>query len=196
MGATVLFYLFAILAVFGATMVITRNHPIHSAVSLLGTFAAVAALYILLDAPFIAMVQITVYAGAILVLILFTIMLLNLRETGAGFLTFAKGGHGIATFVFAALLVAELLYVLISPDARPAAVPGDYPDAVLAQVGHTQALGELLFTKYVWPFEVVSVLLIVAIVGAVVLTRHRKTAQFAVYAPEAEEETVEPKTGA
>ena len=191
MAVTVLFYVFAIAATFSAILVITRSNPINSAVSLLGTFAAVAALFILLNAPFIAMIQITVYAGAILVLILFTIMLLSLKEAPGGFARLTKTKQFAAAVVVVAILLGELLAILISDRAQPAAVAGAVPDSVLERVGHTQALGQLLYSKYVWPFEVVSVLLIVAIVGAVVLTRHRKAGQFSVYASD-EEETVEP----
>ena len=166
----ILFYVFGIAAVFSAILVITRRNPVNSAVSLLATFASVAALFILMNAPFIAMIQITVYAGAILVLFLFVVMLLNLREAGSGFFDITGTGQRTAAFLVIAVLGGELLYIILR--GRHVAEPmGVYSDAAVAQAGNTQALGNVLFSAYVWPFEVVSILLIVAIVGAVILTQ-------------------------
>jgi len=169
---TVLFYVFSILAVVSALMVITRRNPVNSAISLLLTFVCIAALYILLNTPFLAVIQITVYAGAILVLILFVIMLLNLGEIGQGFFDITSTGQRVAAIVLSVVLLIELGFATVQGSPRVAAALGIYGDETIARVGHTQSIGRVLFTDYVWPFEVITVLLIVAIVGAVLITRH------------------------
>ena len=170
---TILFYAFGAAAVLSALAVITRRNPVNSAVSLLATFASVAALFILMNAPFIAMVQITVYAGAILVLILFTIMLLNLTESGSGLFDITSSAQRIAAILIVAALAAELVFVYVRYFGKVEPRVAVQPQAVEYAAGNTQMLGRALFSTYVWPFEVVSVLLVVAIIGAVVLTRKR-----------------------
>ena len=108
--ATLLFYVFGILAVISALMVITRRNPMYSAISLLATFVSIAALYILLNAQFIAVIQITVYAGAILVLILFVIMLLNQKEAGEAFFDITSTGQRVAAILLAAAVLFEFIY--------------------------------------------------------------------------------------
>jgi NADH-quinone oxidoreductase subunit J len=167
-----LFYLFAAGAVAASLMVVLGRNPMHSVLLLIVSFAALAALYIGLDAPFAAVVQIIIYAGAIMVLFLFVVMLLNAHredEAGAG----AGLTHGPlrAGAVLAAVLVAELGWAL----AR-AARGGDpwlaqgagAPSPSLQSV---RALGNVLYRDYSLAFEVTSILIIVAMVGAVVLAR-------------------------
>lgn len=177
--SNILFFVFAIAAVFSAVMVITRRNPVNSAVWLLLTFIWVAALYILLNAPFIAMVQITVYAGAILVLILFVVMLLNLGQVGSGAFDITSGPQRVAAILVGAVLIGELLAIFLSPKSKAANPGGIYTDALIDKMGHAQALGTVLFSEYVWPFEVVSILLIVAIIGVVILTQRKKPADTA-----------------
>ena len=170
--ATLLFYVFGILAVISALMVITRRNPMYSAISLLATFVSIAALYILLNAQFIAVIQITVYAGAILVLILFVIMLLNQKEAGEAFFDITSTGQRVAAILLAAAVLFEFIYAVMLAYGRVAPVQGIYSDETIASAGNVQSIGHVLFTQYLWPFEVISILLLVAIIGAVVLTRH------------------------
>ncbi len=172
MISNVLFFIFAILTVFSALMVISRRNPVSSGVWLLGTFVSIAAIYILLNAQFIAIIQITIYAGAILVLVLFVIMLLNLREAGHSFTDLVfNTRQGIAVLVFAGLFVLEMITILILRYYPVNSGLGTYSNAKIASDGAIQSLSEVLFTKYLLPFEVASVTLLVAIIGAVVLTR-------------------------
>jgi NADH-quinone oxidoreductase subunit J len=171
----ILFFVFAALAVLSALGVVMRKNPVHAGVSLLMTFVSFAALYILLNAQFIAVIQITIYAGAILVLVLFVIMLLNLREPGRGFIDLAfSTRQGVAALVFIGLFIIELATLLFLRTFDPANATGKYSTAKISSTGSIQSLSEVLFTKYLFPFEVASVLLLVAIIGAVVLTRHEK----------------------
>jgi NADH-quinone oxidoreductase subunit J len=161
--------------VISALGVVMRKNPVHSGVSLLMTFVSFAALYILLNAQFIAVIQITIYAGAILVLVLFVIMLLNLREPGRGFVDLAfNTRQGIAALVFVGLFIIELATLLFLRYFQPGNASGPYSNAKISANGSIESLSEVLFTKYLFPFEVASVLLLVAIIGAVVLTRREK----------------------
>lgn len=164
-----LFYAFAALSIISALLIITHRHPVYSALFLILTFFALAVLYVLLNAQFIAAVHVVVYAGAIMVLFLFVIMLLNLRrETLAVQPNWVWKGVGGA---LAVLLLIEVGYVLNV--ARLPGGIGPYSPEVLAQKGNTELIGELLFTRYVFPFEVASVVLLVAIVGAIVLSKRK-----------------------
>ena len=158
------FYFFAALAVVGAVMMVTRKNAVHSAVYLVLTFVAVAAIYVLLDAEFLFAVQILVYAGGILVLFLFVIMLVNLEEPRR-----YSGGRlhlGLSTALTLLLFgMLATVFVKEAPQA-PAAV------APMAE-GNLQTVGWLLYRNYLIPFEVVSVLLLVAMIGAIVLGRPR-----------------------
>jgi NADH-quinone oxidoreductase subunit J len=148
--------------------VITRKNPIHSAVFLVLTFLCVAVLYLLLYSQFIAIIQVIVYAGAIVTLILFVIMLLDLEEElRSGLkLLYSKVLGG-------ALAVLFLFGIIYSVAAKPlTGKVGPYPPGKLSD--NVRAVGEVLFTQYLFPFEIVSVLLVAAIVGAVVLSKKRK----------------------
>jgi NADH-quinone oxidoreductase subunit J len=155
------FIVFAGLSVFGALTVLLRRHPMHSALGLLMTMASLAGLYVLLQAHFIAVIQVLVYAGAVLVLFLFVIMLLNVRaeETRLDRYPLLKW---LAVPV-AVLLVGEILYIVRLFNTNPAP-SGD-------KVGVTEEVGSQLFTTYLLPFEATSVLILVAIIGAMVLAK-------------------------
>jgi len=168
-----LFYLFGAIAVGASLLVVLGRNPMHSVLLLIVSFAALAGLYIGLDAPFAAVVQIIIYAGAIMVLFLFVVMLLNAhREDEAGG---AAAGllHGPlrAGAALAVLLVAELAWALTRAarggDGLLAAGPGAGPAALQS----VRTVGNVLFTDYSLAFEVTSILIIVAMVGAVVLAR-------------------------
>lgn len=161
-----LFLLFATIAVVGAANLLRQRHPIYSALSLVAVMGALAALYLLLGAEFIAAVQVIVYAGAIMVLFIFTLMLLNVEEEAA------TGRSRMARFLGLPLLFLLLLQMV-------AMLRQEYPAAMgVAQVGshaadNVKQVGNLLFNQYILPFEVTSVLILVAIMGAVVLARRK-----------------------
>jgi NADH-quinone oxidoreductase subunit J len=156
-----IFLIFAVIAVVCAINVVVQTHPISSAISLVGVMASLAVLYLLLGAEFIAAAQVIVYAGAIMVLFVFVIMLLN-----AG----AESKHGRS--LVAQLLGAPLLVALLGLLAY--FVERLYPRSVSVRFGgftHGTPLdiGRALFTTYLLPFEVTSILILIAIVGAIVL---------------------------
>ena len=159
---TFLFYLFAILTVVAAAGVITSRSPIYSAMSLVGAFFCLAGIYALLLAHTIAILQILVYAGAIMVLFLFVIMLLSLGEAvGPSKVTFPKVVGGLTAFgLFVALVIV----------ARPFVPAAAQPTA---NFGTLQSIGAQLYTQWLAPFEAVSLLLLVAMVGAVVVAKSR-----------------------
>jgi len=158
-----LFILFGGLAIGCAISVVAQRNPLYCAISLIGVFMALACLYVMLAAPFIAAVQVIVYAGAIMVLVVFVIMLLNVeqeerRRIRMGFLV-------PAAIALAAALIAEVTFILASVDSEPLPVSG---------VGLTRSIGPALFTQYLLPFEITSILLLMAIVGAMTLTRRTR----------------------
>ena len=161
---TVLFIIFAGLAIGSAVAMVSQSNPLYSAISLIGVFIALASLYVTLAAPFIAAVQVIVYAGAIMVLVIFVIMLLNVehserRRKRLRFLVPVAIG-------MAAILIAETAFILYSVQTSENRLPGNISD-----IGLTHSIGEGLFTRYLLPFEVTSVLLLMAIVGAMSLAR-------------------------
>jgi NADH-quinone oxidoreductase subunit J len=157
-----LFFVFAIAAVGFAINLLVQRHPIHSALSLIGVMASLASLYLMLGAEFIAAVQVIVYAGAVMVLFVFVIMLLNAgteERTNRSRLARHAGGPLVL------LLLSMITAVLYHQVPREFMVRfGDFP-------GQTAAIGRLLFRDFLLPFEIVSVLILIAIVGAVVLAR-------------------------
>jgi NADH-quinone oxidoreductase subunit J len=161
---TIFFILFAGLAVGCALSMVVQRNPLYSAISLVGVFISLAAIYVTLAAPFIAAVQVIVYAGAIMVLVVFVIMLLNVEEEERGRLRLK---FLIPTaIVLAAVLIAEAAFVIYFVEAQPSP-----PDPGTSNVGLTASIGEGLFTTYLLPFEITSVLLLMAIVGAMTLAR-------------------------
>jgi NADH-quinone oxidoreductase subunit J len=158
-----LFFVFAGLAVLGAILLIAAREPIHSALSLILVMVSLAALYLLLGAPFIAAVQIIVYAGAIMVLFVFVIMLLNARKEER------TNVSRIALYVgmpFAAFLIFHLSYWIVRGSRGM-----ELASAATAAPADTRALSLFLFRSYLFPFEVTSILILIAILGAVVLAK-------------------------
>ncbi len=187
-GQHVVFYAFAALAVFGALATVTRRNPVVAAVWLVATFVAVAACYILLSATFLAAIQVLVYGGAMMVLFVFVIMVLDVDERGR---VEHRRPSRIARIGYYGSLVASggfLVWVLLGTLARqylkPGADLGGRPD-----FGSAEDVGQLLFTKYLFAFEAVSLLLLAAVIGTVVVARsHRERVKEAVrsgMAPEA-----------
>lgn len=159
------FYLLAVVAVISGFLVVTCKSPINNAIALMMTFVCLANFYVMLHAPFMAAIQIMVYAGAILMLIIFTIMLLNLGTAVA-----RKGSHSIAwASVLSAMIFMQIYYVLNR--SKPTGVTGEITAEVVSKVGHTELIARSLFTDFLLPFEIASILLLVAIVGAVVLAK-------------------------
>jgi NADH-quinone oxidoreductase subunit J len=162
-----MFYTLGTVAVGSGVLVVTRRNPIMSALSLVLNFFCLAGLYLTLNAQFIAVIQIIVYAGAIMVLFLFVIMLLNLRDERALWEGLSARKVIGAGLVFGLLL--QVLYILINS-------AGGFPqkDAALAvSIGTVEVIGVQLFTTFLFPFEVTSLLLTAAIVGAVLLAKKK-----------------------
>ena len=167
-----LFLLFALVAVTCAVMMVTRTSPVASALWLIGTFFSLAAIYTLLGAFFIGIIQILVYAGAIMVLFLFVIMLLNL---GNDFEPDFRGTVWKVSAAGSSLVLLAMLARMVAGPQLPLEVLGG-PDALAAQVeqyGAVGAIGVPMFLEYVVPLQVTGLLLLVAVVGAVVLAKRK-----------------------
>jgi NADH-quinone oxidoreductase subunit J len=171
-AAALFFYLFAAVAIAAAVMVISARNPVHSVLFLILAFFNGAGLFILLGAEFIAFILVIVYVGAVAVLFLFVVMMLDVdfAELRQGMLTYMPVG---ATIGF--ILLVELALVLgtwtITPEALQL-VAAPTPDA--AAVTNTEALGRILYTRYIYFFQAAGMILLVAMIGAIVLTlRHR-----------------------
>lgn len=155
-----LFYFLSFLAILCGLMVILEKNPIHSVLYLVITFFAIAGHYILLNAQFLAAVHIIVYAGAIMVLFLFVIMLLNLnRET--------EPHKSIAAKIAAVISAGILFIILIAALRSTAELPA--PETTDASIGLVKNLGKVLFNEFLLPFEIASILFLAAMVGAVFL---------------------------
>jgi NADH-quinone oxidoreductase subunit J len=163
-----LFYLFGAVAVIASLLVIAQRNPMYSVLLLITSFGALSGLYVLLDAPFVAVTQIIVYAGAIMVLFLFVVMLLNAphedTEHDEKIHPLRRPGPMRFGAVLAAALVVELLWAL----TRAGGDAGAFPEGAVISV---REIGKSLFTEYAFPFEVTSILILVAMVGAVILAK-------------------------
>ena len=184
MLSLIIFFFLAIIAVVAAVMVIITRNPVSSALSLILVMCSLAGLFVLLGALFLAALQIIVYAGAIMVLFLFVIMLLNLRSD-----EFGKDPRSIQKYLGFVLVVAILVQgvvivgwamkdysVAIQTETQSLSTAA--PDS-LAAVDYNSAhqVAETLFTKFTYPFEVTSILLLAAIIGAVIIARRRQSAE-------------------
>lgn len=186
------FLLLAAMGLVGAVQVVLQRNPVVSALYLVLSFMSLAGMYVLLSAPFLAAVQVVVYAGAIMVLFVFVIMLLNLRhDIDDGLSHVARRVLG---WLFA-LLMAGVFYLMLT---RPWALgpQGEDTASVIAREGNTHAIGMRLYTDYLFPFEVTSLILLVGIIGAVVLAMRRKDLMAAVTAPREPWTPDAPKTAA
>ena len=162
----ILFFAFAVIAVAGALLLILAREPIHSALSLVLVMISLAALYLLLGAEFIAAVQIIVYAGAVMVLFVFVIMLLNAgMEERTNWSSIAKYA-GVPLGVFLLLELAHWM-ARAGPGVGIAHSAGGASNTAVS----TRALSELLFQKYLFPFEATSILILIAVLGALVLAK-------------------------
>ncbi len=170
--ATLAFYLFAILTVASAFMVIASKNPVHSVLFLILAFFNSAALFLLLGAEFIAMILVVVYVGAVAVLFLFVVMMLdiNFSELRQGFLNYLPIG-ALVGFI----LLVEILLVVggwhLDPDALTVVTA---PTSELSNMTNTEQIGNLLYTKYVYLFQAAGMVLLVAMIGAIVLTHRQR----------------------
>lgn len=169
MLVTILFYAFATVLVAAALGVILSRNPVHAALSLVLCFMTSAALWLLIEAEFLAIVLVLVYVGAVMVLFLFVVMMLDVKvETlRSGFTR-----HAWLGWVTVAVIIAEIASVFATQKLGLDVTKGAAP--LPADYSNTQALGSVLYTQYVYPFELAAVLLLVAIIAAIALTmRHR-----------------------
>lgn len=161
----VIFYILAFVAIVSSLFMITRNNPVHSALWMLLTFFAVAGIFVQLNAEFVAAIQVLVYAGAILVLYLFVVMLLNPKSYG-----FIKIPFRYAIGVIAAVVVVfQVLMTLKSSEVIGKL--GWVTPQLAQELGNVKMFGKELFTTYLVPFEIASILLLVAMIGAIALAK-------------------------
>ncbi|MCX8030988.1 MAG: NADH-quinone oxidoreductase subunit J [Thermodesulfovibrionales bacterium] len=163
----VFFAYFAIVTIALSLIIITRKNPVHSVLWMLVLFFHIAGLYLFLNAEFIAAVQVILYAGAVLVLFLFVIMMLNLKEELSSERFIGEWPIGVA------LGLSILLFVFFSISKFIAGPSGEFTIERILKETHTKAIGKVLYTEYILPFEVASLILLIAIVGAIVLAKKR-----------------------
>ena len=164
-----LFYVFSFMLVFAAIMVITRKNPVHSVLFLVLAFFNAAALWMLAEAEFLAIALVLVYVGAVMVLFLFVVMMLDIdvSEMRAGFMKYLPLGLLVsAAMVIELIMVVGPRYFGLDKYAPPEPKSADF--------SNTEALGELLYTEYLYPFEIAAVILLVAIIAAISLTLRRR----------------------
>jgi NADH-quinone oxidoreductase subunit J len=169
---TVLFYVFAAVAVASGVLVVSARNPVHSVLFLILAFFNVAGLFLLIGAEFLAMILVIVYVGAVAVLFLFVVMMLDIdfAQLRSGFVRYLPVGSAIGV-----VLLAELIFLFLNWVGTPT---GPTPSASSATGGvalsNTRALGDILYTRYLFGFQVAGLILLVAMIGAIVLTlRHR-----------------------
>ena len=168
MMEALLFAMFSGTAIACALGVVFHRNPVHCALLLVGVLLSLSGLFVLLSAPFIAALQILVYAGAIMVLFLFVVMLLNVKGETPLLTPGSAKGFGI---LFSIIVFVELLWTVLSPTAGP---PGAPPTNPLPEgFGSPAAIGRVLYTTWIYPFEVTSILLLIAVIGAVVLAKRK-----------------------
>jgi len=171
--------MFAGLAIASAISMVYHKNPLYSAISLVGVFISLSCIYITLAAPFIAAVQILIYAGAIMVLVVFVIMLLNLDEdvplNRLRYLYAVGGGLGL-------VLLAQTLFIFYAVSRTPSVAADQTKTA-----GNTLSLGQAMYTEYLLPVEIVGVLLLMAIIGSVILARRLSQPQLELVVEHEEE---------
>lgn len=175
LGPTIVFAALALLVIAGAIVTITRRNMVSAVMALVATFFGIAGLYAMLYAHFLAAIQVLVYAGGIMVLFVFVVMVLNREESDPWAVrNLVSKALGVGALAYVGLRLGQLLYVFAGPDCDPnrnlscLVIKKGLPPAGFGTVG---GVGEVFFTDYVFPFEAISILLIIAIIGAVVLAR-------------------------
>ena len=169
MGEAIAFYTLAACILGFAVLVVTTKDTVHSVLFLVIDFLFVAALYVLLGAQFIAAIQVLVYAGGIVVLYLFVVMLVNLKRQPEVFID--PNRHGKLGFWLAGAVLAEVVVIAVYAMARPAPALAGAAALPIPVSGNTEEVGWLLYTSYLIPFEIASMLLLVAMIGAIVLAK-------------------------
>lgn len=167
MLSQIFFVYFAAAIIVLSLLVITRRNPVHSVLFMLLLFFHIAAIYLFLNAEFIAAIQIIVYAGAILVLFLFVVLLLNLKEE-----VLERRYSGLWPLGLV-LSVSLAITILVSLGSFKTGPQGEFGADVIAAEGHVAVIGRVLYTEYLFPVEIASVILLVAIIGAIVLAKKR-----------------------
>ena len=167
------FYLFGLIAIASSIAFVTRKSPVAAALWLVNTMFSLAALYAMLEAHFVAVIQVLVYAGAIMVVFLFVVMLLNLGEPSE--IADARGKWGkLAAGLLGLALLAQVMALIGKRLPEPFTPGGDYDPNVVRDLGAVGSVAQPLFNEYLLAFELTSILLLVAIVGAVVIGRRRR----------------------
>ena len=169
MGEAIAFYTLAAFILGFAVLVVTAKDTVHSVLFLVLDFLFVAALYVLLEAEFVAVIQLLVYAAGIVVLYLFVVMLVNLKRLPEVYVD--PNRRSQLGFWLSAAVLGELALVLVWGSAAPAPAAGSPAGPASSLVGNTEQVGWMLYTSYLIPFEIVSMLLLVAMVGAIVLAK-------------------------
>ncbi len=169
MGEAIAFYTLAAFILGFAVLVVTTKDTVHSVLFLVLDFLFVAALYVLLGAQFLAAIQVLVYAGGIVVLYLFVVLLVNLKRPPEAYEDPSRRGK--LGFWLSAAVLAEVAAIAIYSYVRPAPVLGDAAPLSSLAANNTEEVGWLLYTNYLIPFEVASMLLLVAMIGAIVLAK-------------------------
>jgi NADH-quinone oxidoreductase subunit J len=166
---TIIFYVFAVATVISATAVVTVRNPVHSVLFLVLTFFTSAIIWMTLEAEFLAIILVLVYVGAVMVLFIFVVMMLdiNIAQLREGFVRYLPLGLAVAAIMLMLMLnvVTSDIFVL-DAGAEPVPKAADY--------SNTKALGEVLYTEYVFPFEIAAVILLVAIIAAISLTMRKR----------------------
>ncbi len=168
----ILFYLLATVCIIGAISVISQKNPVYSIISLIVTLVSLAIIFLLLGAQFLAAVQVIVYAGAIMVLFLFVVMLLNLGKDHSG----EESDDKLFIQKKTAIILGGTLFVIIGLVIKSSYFKGQtgiYTHEALSKIGNTELVGKLLYTEYLLPFEITSVLLFAAIIGTIVLAKKK-----------------------
>ncbi len=160
-----------LVSIVASLLMVTRRNPVHSALWLIVAFFSIGIIYLALNAQFIAVAQVIVYAGAIMMLILFVIMLIHL-ETEQELTGKMTGGKIIASFI-TIILFLEVVAAVLSFGVMTG-VKGQFTPEALAASGNVRSVGTVLYGKYMFPFEIASILLLIGIVGAVILSKRRK----------------------
>ena len=165
---TIAFYMFAAVAVAAAALVISARNPVHSVLFLILAFFNAAGLFVLMGAEFLAMVLVIVYVGAVAVLFLFVVMMLdiNFAELRQGFLQYLPIGGLIGALLLVELVTVFAGWVFAPPEALVHAAPIRPP----GEVSNTHAIGDILYTDYIYAFQAAGVILLIAMIGAIVLT--------------------------
>lgn len=166
-----LFYIFAGLVVLLAILMLTVDNPVYSAIFMVLTFFCISVIYITLEAEFIAAIQVLVYTGAIMVLFLFVIMLLNLgRDVD---LVEHSGPMKYISIAIAFIILIQVGFA-VKTTAFNIGEKGIYPIERIREAGNTQSLAQLLFSQYLYPFEIASILLLLGMVGAIIISKKRQ----------------------